>query len=124
MIQPLALIFYEKLLPGSQVVNRLQDMSYRVQVVADPAALVTSAEQSKPMLVLADLSCTKTDIFGALARLRQNEATRHLPVIGFGGDDKTDLQSAALAAGVTLVVSEAAILQHLPECLDQALQVE
>ncbi len=124
MIQPLALIFYENLLPGSQVVNRLQDMSYRVQVIADAAALVTRAEQSKPMLVLADLNCTKTDICGALARLRHHEATRHIPVIGFAADDKKDLQSAALAAGVTLVVSEAAILQHLPECLDQALQVE
>jgi PleD family two-component response regulator len=124
MIQPLALIFYENLLPGSQVVNRLQDLSYRVQVIADAAALVTSAEQSKPMLVLADLNCTKTDICGALARLRHHETTRHIPVIGFGADDKKDLQSAALAAGVTLVVSEAAILQHLPECLDQALQVE
>ena len=40
MIQPLALVFYERLLPGSQVVNRLQDMRYRVQVVGDPAGLV------------------------------------------------------------------------------------
>jgi CheY-like chemotaxis protein len=124
MIQPLALVFYENLLPGSQVVNRLQDINYRVQVVADAAALVQSAEQSKPMLVLADLNCAKTDICGVLARLRQNEPTKHLPVIGFCGDGKTGLQSAALAAGVTLVVSEAAILQHLAECLDQALQIE
>jgi PleD family two-component response regulator len=124
MIKPLALVFYEKLLPGSQVVNRLQDIGYRVEVLADPAALLKSAQESKPMLVLADLNCRKTDICGALARLRQNQATRHLPVIGFGGDDQRDLQSAALAAGVTLVVSDAAILQHLAQCLDQALQVE
>jgi CheY-like chemotaxis protein len=124
MIKPLALVFYENLLPGTQVVNRLQDLSYRVQAVADAAKLVESAEQTKPMLVLADLNCARTDICAALARLRQNPSTRHLPVIGFGGDPKTDLHAAALAAGVTLVVSEAAILHHLPECLDQALQVE
>jgi PleD family two-component response regulator len=124
MIQPLALVFYENLLLGNQVVNRLQDMSYRVQVVTDPATLVKSAEQSKPMLVLADLNCAKTDICGVLAQLRQNQATHHLPVIGFGGEKRTDLESAALAAGVTLVVSEAAILHHLAECLDQALQIE
>ena len=124
MIQPLALVFYERLLPGSQVVNRLQDMRYRVHVVGDPASLVKSAEEHKPMLVLADLTSTKTDIFEALTRLRQNDATKHLPVIGFSREDTTDLKSAALAAGVTLLVSETAILHQLPECLDQALQIE
>ncbi len=74
MVKPLALVFYDKLLPGSQVVNRLQDMGYRVQTVADPAGLVKSAEESKPMVVLADLNCTKKDICGALGRLRQNKA--------------------------------------------------
>ncbi|HXP63426.1 MAG TPA: hypothetical protein VN829_23185 [Dongiaceae bacterium] len=124
MIQPLALVFYERLLPGSQVVNRLQDMRYRVQMVGDPARLVKSAEEHKPMLVLADLTSTKTDIFEALARLRHNDATKHLPVIGFSREDTAELKSAALAAGVTLLVSETAILHQLPECLDQALQIE
>ncbi len=124
MMKPLALVFYERLLPGSQVVNRLQDISYRVQVVTDAALLVQSAEDAKPMLVLADLDCTKADICAALARLKQNPATKHLPVIGFCGEGRADLQTAALAAGVTLVVSEAAILHHLGECLDQALQIE
>lgn len=123
MTQPLALVLYEKLLPGTQVVNRLQDLNYRVQTVADPGALVEAAEQFRPMLALVDLGCTKTDIFAAIARLKQNEATKHLPVIGFG-DDTARQQAAALAAGVTLVVSEGAILNHLSECLDQALQVE
>jgi PleD family two-component response regulator len=124
MVKPLALVFYEKLLPGSQVVNRLQDMGYRVQTVADPAGLAKSAEESKPIVVLADLNCTRKDLCGGLGQLRRNPATKHLPVIGFGADDKPDVQSAALAAGVTLVVSEAAILHHLAQCLDRALQVE
>jgi hypothetical protein len=34
------------------------------------------------------------------------------------------LQAAARAAGATLVVTDAAILTHLPQFLDQALQVE
>ena len=38
MTQPLALVLYEKLLPGSQLVNRLQDLNYRVQTIADPAS--------------------------------------------------------------------------------------
>ena len=37
--QPLALVLYEKLLPGTQLVNRLQDLNYRVQTVNDAALL-------------------------------------------------------------------------------------
>ncbi len=123
MTQPLALVVYEKLLPGSQLVNRLQDLHYRVQAIADAEKLVECAEQAKPMLVLADLESTRNNVCAALARLKQNAATQHLPVIAFSGDSAGELQAAARAAGVTLLVSEAAILSQLAECLDQALQV-
>jgi len=125
MTQPLALVLYEKLLPGSQLVNRLQDLNYRVQVISDPANLVNSAEQTRPLLVLADLAAAPSNVCAALTRLRANPATNHLPVIAFCGEQTgTDLQVQAQAAGATLVVSDMALLNHLPQCLDQALQIE
>ena len=125
MTQPLALVLYEKLLPGSQVVNRLQDLSYRVQVVADAEQLVECAEQARPMLVLADLESKHYNVCAALKRLKQNSATKHLPIIAFTGEHATaELQDAARDAGAVLVATEAAILNHLPQLLDQALQVE
>ena len=124
MTQPLALVLYEKLLPGSQLVNRLQDLKYRVQTVADPGALVECAEQAKPMVVLADLESKRSDVCGAIARLRQHPATRHLPIIAFRNDKAPELEAAAQAAGATLVVSESAIVSHLAQLLQQALQVD
>lgn len=124
MTQPLALVLYERLLPGSQLVNRLQDLNYRVQSISDAAMLLECAEQARPMLVLADLESTRNNICSAISRLRQNAATHHLPVIAFGAEHNPDLQTAAQAAGVTLIVSEQAILNHLAECLEQALRVE
>jgi len=124
MTQPLALVLYEKLLPGTQLVNRLQDLNYRVQTVADAATLVECAEQGRPMLVLADLESTRKDVCPAIARLKQNPATQHLPVVAFSSEAAVDLQEAARASGATLVVSDTAILNHLPQFLDQALQVE
>jgi CheY-like chemotaxis protein len=124
MTQPLALVLYEKLLPGSQIVNRLQDLHYRVQAFADASRLVECAEQAKPMLVLADLESNREDVCGALARLKQNEATKHLPVIAFCSESAAELQTAARKAGATLIVSEAAILNQLPQMLEQALHVE
>jgi len=124
MTQPLALVLYEKLLPGSQIVNRLQDLNYRVEVVTDPALLANAAEHSKPLLVLADLESTRQNVCAALGSLKQNPATKHLPLIAFTGQNAQDLQAAAQAAGITLVVTEAAILNHLPQLLEQALHVE
>ena len=129
MTQPLALVLYEKLLPGTQLVNRLQDLNYRVQTLADAKLLVECAEQAKPMIVLVDLDSSRDQVNAAISRLKQNPATKHLPVIAFSA------QNAAPSPGgegrgegelpqTTLVVSEAAILNHLPQILEQALQLE
>jgi CheY-like chemotaxis protein len=122
MTEPLALVVYEKLLPGTQLVNRLQDLKYRVRAVTDPATLPACARQDKPMLVLADLE--GRDVCSAISQLKQNPETQHVPVIAFGPDQATALQESARAAGASVVVSEAAILNHLPQFLEQALRVE
>src|SRR5579862_8154546 len=124
MNQPLALVLYEKLLPGSQLVNRLQDLNYRVQSVSDTRLLVECCEQTKTMLVLADLRAAHQNVCAAIARLKQNPATRHLPVIAFGNEEASEVQENALAAGVTLLVSESALLNHLSQCLCPALSIE
>jgi CheY-like chemotaxis protein len=124
MTQPLALVLYERLLPGSQLVNRLQDLNYRVQTIADPAMLVDCAEQAKPMLVLVDLDSNRNNVCASIGRLKQNPATKHLPVIAFGAESAPDMQEAARAAGVSLIAGETAILNHLPQFLEQALHVE
>jgi CheY-like chemotaxis protein len=124
MVQPLALVLYERLLPGSQLVNRLQDLNYRVQTITDPALLVSCAEQMKPMLLLADLHWQRNDVLPAITALRQNSGTEHIPVVGFGAEASADAETAAKAAGVTLLVNESAILTHLPQFLEQALQVD
>ena len=124
MTQPLALVLYEKLLPGTQLVNRLQDMKYRVRAVTDAGTLLACARQEKPMVLLADVVSTRDDICAAIGRLKQDRETQHIPVIAFAPDDSVELQAAARKAGATLVVSEAAVLNHLSQFLDQALQVE
>ncbi len=123
-MQPLALVVYEKLLPGSQLVNRLQDLNYRVQAISDADKLVEVAENTTPMLVLADLSSTRANVIPSISRLRLNLATKHLPVIAFTENDEPKTLADAQAAGATLVVTDTAILNHLPQLLEQALRVE
>jgi CheY-like chemotaxis protein len=124
MTQPLALVVYEKLLPGTQLVNRLQDLNYRVRAVTDSTTLLACARREKPMLVLADLVSTRNDICHAIADLRQDPDTQHIPVIAIAPEKEVSLMRGAEAAGATLVAGEAAILNHLSHFLDRALQVE
>ena len=123
MTQPLALVLYENLLPGSQIVNRLQDLNYRVHSLNDPNRLVECAEQIKPMLVLADLEPNRETVLSAISQLKKNQATGHLPVVGFAAAVEA-LQETAQTAGVTVLASHTALGSHLPQFLEQALQVE
>jgi CheY-like chemotaxis protein len=124
MTQPLALVIYEDLLPGTQLVNRLQDLKYRVRAINDVESLESFARKEKPMVVFADIVSSRSNVCGAIARLKASADTRHIPVIAFADDDAEPLQSAARAAGASLVVSDSAILSHLSQFLEQALQVD
>jgi CheY-like chemotaxis protein len=124
MTQPLALVVYERLLPGTQLVNRLQDLKYRVRPVTDASALVACAREEKPIVVLADLISSRHDVCDAVARLKQDPETQHIPVIVFAPEHPADVQAAGRDAGATLVVSDTAILHHLGQFLEQALRVE
>jgi CheY-like chemotaxis protein len=119
MTKPLALLCYEKLLPGSQLANRLQDGGWRVQTVNDPTALVMSAEEHKPLIAIVDLSSTRTSVTEQLSALRRNQGTAHIPIVAFGADESS--HPSAAAAGANLVVTDTAILQHLTQFIDQAL---
>jgi CheY-like chemotaxis protein len=121
MTEPLAILLFERVLPGSQLVNRLQDLGYRVQTINDANLLVPRAEQDKPLVVLADLNSGQNTVLPAIANLTENPATAHIPVIAFSTNQDGFLPVAAREAGATLVVTEAAIAQHLPQLLDQAL---
>jgi PleD family two-component response regulator len=124
MVEPLALVLYEKLLPGTQLVNRLQDLKYRVEIINDPAKLVLCAEQVKPILVFVDVEASPAGTCSAVSALKKNADTRHLPVIAFAREDTAELRKSAETAGVSLFVTESAIVHHLPQLLDQALQID
>jgi CheY-like chemotaxis protein len=124
MTQPLALVLYEKLLPGTQLVNRLQDLGYRVQTVGNPASLLETATSAMPMLVIADLQSSKNDVLPVVTRLRQNQATSHVPVLGFVQHETEENRKAAIDAGVTVFATDAAVVNHLPLLLEQTLRVD
>jgi DNA-binding response OmpR family regulator len=124
MTKPLALFFYENLLLGSQLVNRMQDLGYRVQVISDAHTLVGQAAKEKPLLVVTDLASQKADLCQVIKDLRENSTTQHIPVLAFTGQSDEKVHTAAREAGATLVAAEDALLVQLPQLLERVLEVE
>ncbi len=123
MLQPLAIVFYERLMPGSQLVNRLQDLNYRVLAVNNPALLAATAKRETPLVIFIDLEA-RGDITGAIGKIRAEANTSHLPIITFAPDGKPDLLAAAQQAGANLAVGESALSGHLETLLEQALHLD
>jgi CheY-like chemotaxis protein len=123
MLQPLAIVFYERVMPGSQLANRLQDMNYRVLVLNNPALIAATVRRESPLIAFLDLEA-RGDICGAIERIRSDEATAHLPIVAFAPDDRADLLAAAQKAGASLIVGESRLGSQLSQLLEQALHVE
>lgn len=124
MTSPLALLLYERLLPGSALGNKLRDQGYRIQHLTDAANLAATAEQEKPLVVFVDLEVKNSDSFAAIKSLKDTVGTAHLPILAFSSPRHEKLQADALAAGATLIASDESILAQLPAMLDQAMAVE
>jgi CheY-like chemotaxis protein len=122
-MQPLAIVCYERLMPGSQLVNRLQDLKYRVLAVNNPAQFAATVQRESPLLAFVDLEM-RGDVTDAIARVKKNEPTQHVPIIAFAPDSKPELFDAAQRAGASLVVGETALAGHLQTLLDQALHLD
>lgn len=124
MTKPLAIVFHESLLPGSQIANRLTDLGWRVQTVTVAANVVDLVRREKAMLLVAELALRHGDFCGVIQELKRDPALAHVPVIGFTPQTNRKLQDDAVAAGARLVAANSAILEQLPQLLEYALAVE
>lgn len=124
MTKPLALVFYERLLPGSQLVNRLTDIGYRVQGVTDLGTLTATVKKEKPLILLTDLHSAHGSVAQVIAELKGGEDTKHVPILGFTARKEERLHPEAVQAGADLVAFDEAILPQLPQMLEQLLMIE
>jgi CheY-like chemotaxis protein len=123
MMQPLAFVCSENLILGNQLVTRLQDLGYRVEIVS-AGQLSAQARTSKPFIILCDLVSKGVDLLPTIKELRASNLTAHIPIIGITNNPNPKLQAAAVAGGATVVAMESGILAQLPQLLEMALAVE
>jgi CheY-like chemotaxis protein len=112
-------------MPGSQLVNRLQDIGYRVSAVTDLSAVLPQAEKESPMVIILDLPNHRdADVSAVIRDLRNGNGTAHIPILAFTAKGNKKAQDAAVEAGAKLVAVDDAILPQLPHLLEQALEVD
>lgn len=122
-MQPLALVFYQRLMPGSQLVNRLQDLNYRVLPLNDVVKLAAIVQRESPLLLFVDLAAPG-DVCGAITTIRSTAATAHVSVVGFAPENALHLLAQAKTAGANVTATDAAVANHLEQLIDQALNVD
>jgi len=121
----LILLLHERVLPGGQLVNQVEDMGYKVQVISEPTELLPASLGGKPLMVMADLhGDLGPEVKRAIESLRAGEKTAHIPVIAYGVPGDPESLKSVQMPGETLVVTDAGVLAHLEQLMEQALHVE
>ncbi len=124
MTAPLALVAFERSIPGSQLLVKLADLGYRTEQVTDLGEMVGIAEELKPLVLLIDLEWRARDPMFTINALRNNSTTEHLPIIAYGDVTDENRLEMSLDNGASLVTGDDGMLMQLPRLLDQALELD
>jgi CheY-like chemotaxis protein len=79
--------------------RRLKRRGYRVLLAADGRQAVSLAHHARPDLILMDLGLPVLDGWDATRELKDDAATRHIPIIVLSAHAMTGDRDMALAAG-------------------------
>jgi len=122
--KPLAIVFYEKLLPGSRIGHQLADLGWRVLEVKLASDLLPQVRSQRPVLIVAEVALRTGDLLPVIAELKRLPETSHVPILGYGDPKNQKLVDAALLAGVRLMAAEAGLFDQLPQLLEHVLAVD
>ncbi len=123
-MKPLAFVCSENMILGTQLVDRLHNLGYRVEIIPDADQLSAQARSARPFVIVSDLTSRGTSLMPVIRGLRQEEATAHIPVIAMTTNPNRQYHSEAVAAGASVVAMESGILAQLPQLLDVALALD
>jgi len=79
----------------------LQELGYRVVTATNGEEAVSVAAQTRPNLILMDISMPGLDGFAATRRIRDNDELRDVPVVAVTAFGTEGFQRAAYDAGIS-----------------------
>lgn len=123
MTEPLALVSYQNLIPGSQLPTRLRDSGYRVEIVSDRALLGLRIREQRPLVLLLEITSAEDPGLETLRHLKQDPTCSHLPVLAFCGNE-AELGQRVMEAGADLCARSGLLIAQLPALLQRVLELE
>jgi CheY-like chemotaxis protein len=100
----------------AKIQQTARQMGFTVESVA-PDALLDHLATDGPAAILLDLNHRSGNAIAVLESLKNDPATRSIPVVAFLSHVQTDLAQAAHAAGCDRVMARSAFSQQLPMLL-------
>ena len=89
------------------MMRRLLEMSgYDVLEASDGEQAVKLAVESKPVLILMDLSLPKLDGLSATRKIRQKKGLKRIPIVAVSAHDSPESRNEALEAGCDAYVTK------------------
>jgi len=77
----------------------LESAGYEVKAATDGPTALQIAQASQPQLILLDVMMPGMDGYAVCSRLKENESTRHIPVIFVTGREDADAEASGFAVG-------------------------
>jgi CheY-like chemotaxis protein len=114
MAEPLVLGLVPDLMFSTQIERVLRHLGYRPEFAPDAAALLARTGADRPALVLVDLGARGVDTAATIRALKDDPATRQVPVIAFGPHLDEAARTAAHSAGADAVVANSKLAFDLP----------
>ena len=104
------------------MMRRLLEMAgYDVLEASDGEQAVKIAVESRPALILMDLSLPKLDGLSATRQIRQKKGLKAVPIVAVSAHDSPESRTEALAAGCDEYVTKPIDFYHLTELLQRFL---
>ena len=107
----------EDLLFRSKISETAEQLGVAATFPRSPKKLAEFAAQSPPDLLILDLNSARFEPLALLERLKSDEASRGVPVVGFLSHVQKDLAVAARDSGCDRVMARSAFTKELPEIL-------
>ncbi|HEX8852570.1 MAG TPA: hypothetical protein VF754_03735 [Pyrinomonadaceae bacterium] len=107
---------------AAKIRGTAEGLGFRTIFPKTADAVCEEARDATSALVVIDLHARFCDPAALAARLKADDATRDLPILGFFSHVQTELMRRARAAGVEHVVPRSVFSQRLRELLQSSQQ--
>lgn len=109
---------------ASKIRAAAEHHSVEIRFPRSADALVAAVREDPPALIIIDLHSQRCEPFSLAERLKADENTRSIPLLGFFSHVQTALERRAKESGFDRVMPRSAFTKHLSEILRQTKTAE